>query len=757
MRSTFSSSTSEATLWPSGWSFKPRLTPSGTAETIGGNSNILGPKLPDVQSRLAGQRLRHQQQQPLSWASPQPWEYSTALPCDPASSLSLKERRSQPLSTTVAAEEKVFDNLHNDVGVNRQSSHVLGVNNSIIKTGHPTSRPELHKSTASIGVCSRLLDDNGMLAQRRKSRIQGIAALGIDNQLCGRSECCPSFHTETASSIHIQEGGIDIESMSDYAADPVLMGIGRGSLRSVDENTMNSMERRPAHSHCTSLLETAITSRSKLESSVLWMHGLGPECECPSTTITQQASSLSIHPAADQSSTNLRSSQHQPPKCMFYSGETGAVYAQSLHALAHSNDIIAELLESALGTAARTSQSGRAKSQFFWIDASGFAEKEVRGLGEVLELHPLTVQDMVQGCPSDKIDRFPNYTLVAYRFVQGEETRNKTSNHPSFWKSSGEYGFGSSSSIIDNCIDNCDNAGLATNNRAPRFTCAQLLDQTDNGSSNGINESSEGIYVVLKQNCILTFHTGKERPLAERVLQRLSALHAVALEAGEEECDSEPLLGLSAYPPYTAYAILDEATDKVSPKIVEIERRVDEIDRLVLLRSHEGHEGHEGHEQMLQQMGEQRRDILQTWQALQAKPAVIASLAEQAEAGNSECPAAVAAEVTQYFGDIHSRLVAAIEACARAEAVLARSHSNYLAKISLEMSRTAHESNATTERWALLGIIVVPINIVTSFLGINLKIPGQDRDDTLNFFVLLACMIIYTIVMLAFWRWRQLA
>ncbi|KAJ2596812.1 CorA metal ion transporter [Coemansia sp. RSA 1804] len=481
------------------------------------------------------------------------------------------------------------------------------------------------------------------------------------------------------------------------------------------------------------------------------MHGLGLECACPSTTITQQASSLSIHPPADLGGTNLRSSQHQPPKCMFYSGETGAVYAQSLHALAHSNDIIAELLESALETAARTSQSGRTKGQFFWIDASGFAEKEIRDLGEVFELHPLTVQDMVQGCPRDKIDRFPNYTLVAYRFVQEEETRNKASNHPYFWESSGGYGFSSSSSIISNSIDNCGNAGLATNNRAPRFTCAQLLDQTDNGSSNGINESSEGIYVVLKQNCVLTFHTGKGRPLAERVLQRLSALHAVASEAGEEECDSEPLLGLSAYPPYTAYAILDEATDKVSPKIVEIERRVDEIDRLVLLRSHEGHE------QMLQQMGEQRRDILQTWQALQAKPAVIASLAEQAETGNSECPAAMAAEVTQYFGDIHSRLVAAVEACARAEAVLARSHSNYLAKISLEMSRTAHESNATTERWALLGIIVVPINIVTSFLGINLKIPGQDRDDTLNFFVLLACMIIYTIVMLAFWRWRQLA
>ncbi|KAJ1668405.1 CorA metal ion transporter [Coemansia sp. RSA 1646] len=263
---------------------------------------------------------------------------------------------------------------------------------------------------------------------------------------------------------------------------------------------------------------------------------------------------------------------------------------------------------------------------------------------------------------------------------------------------------------------------------------------------------NDTIYIVMKENYVLSFHTGKGRSVAERVLQRLSALHAVVLETAEGECcGAEPLLKLAEYPPYIVYAMLDEVTDQFSPRIMEIERQVDDIDRLVLLLSHESHE------RMLQRMGEQRRDILQTWQAIQAKPAVIMALAEQqTEAGSQYLPA-VAAEVTQYFGDIHSHLVAAIETCARAEAVLSRSHSNYLAKISLEMSKATYESNTTTERWTLLGVIVVPINIVTSFLGINLKVPGQDRDDTLNFFVLLACMLIYTFVMLAFWRWRQLA
>ncbi|KAJ2546839.1 CorA metal ion transporter, partial [Coemansia sp. RSA 1933] len=267
------------------------------------------------------------------------------------------------------------------------------------------------------------------------------------------------------------------------------------------------------------------------------------------------------------------------------------------------------------------------------------------------------------------------------------------------------------------------------------------------------DKGSDVVYIVMRQGCVLTVHSGKGWPIVERVLQRLSALQEVVLETGEGGgCELEPLLKLAEFPPYVVYAVLDEMTSHLQSKIVEIERQVDDIDRLVLVLSHEGHE------QMFQQMGEQRRDILQIWQAVQAKPAVIMALAEQTEAvGSQYHQPAVAGEVAQYLGDIHSHLVAAIETCARTEAVLSRSHSNYLAKISLEMSKATYQSNATTERWTLLGVIVVPINIVTSLLGINLKVPGQDRDDTLNFFVLLACMLIYTTVMLAFWRWRQLA
>ncbi|KAJ2746582.1 CorA metal ion transporter [Coemansia sp. BCRC 34301] len=242
------------------------------------------------------------------------------------------------------------------------------------------------------------------------------------------------------------------------------------------------------------------------------------------------------------------------------------------------------------------------------------------------------------------------------------------------------------------------------------------------------------------------------------VYRTLAAVKQQRCGCGEESCsldspelydNGESLAGLLDYPPYIVYAVLDEITDQLSPEIIEIEQQVDTIDELVLGLSHAQHEG------ALKQMGEQRRRILLTWQLAHPKPRIIEALVRLVPTCCCSSPR-LAQEVVQYLGDVHGHLMAAVDSCARAEAVLSRSHSNYLAKISLELSRATFDANSTTERWTMLGIIVVPINIVTSFLGVNLKVPGQDRDDTLNFFVVLACLIVYAAITLAFWRWRQL-
>jgi magnesium transporter len=69
------------------------------------------------------------------------------------------------------------------------------------------------------------------------------------------------------------------------------------------------------------------------------------------------------------------------------------------------------------------------------------------------------------------------------------------------------------------------------------------------------------------------------------------------------------------------------------------------------------------------------------------------------------------------------------------EKILSRSHSNYLAQISIEMAKANNDTNDTLSRLSVLGTILVPMNLVTGLWGMNVLVPGQVEDHpTLTFF-----------------------
>ncbi|KAJ1947646.1 CorA metal ion transporter [Kickxella alabastrina] len=420
-------------------------------------------------------------------------------------------------------------------------------------------------------------------------------------------------------------------------------------------------------------------------------------------------------------------------KFMFYSGQTGAMFASSLvepvcGALGIDSLIDTVLTPSSGNTINSKEMCG---STCFWLDIAGATTQEITDIGEIFELHPLTVEDIIFSCPRDKIDTFADYSFIVYSAIAQNGRHNRHVRNAS---------------------------GCSYN----RLGCANPLVDPITRVMDYEIASGNQVCIVVRHNYILTFHSGSQRLVVSQVLKRLLAMQSAVEIAESEATPSEkakdapaytkdaPLAGLVDFPLYIVYAILDEVTDQLSPEILVIEQQVDAIDELVLVLSHTEHEN------MLRQMGEQRRRILATWQCTQPKLSIIERLAQLLPLHAGIAHGHLADEVAQYLSDVHGHLLAAVSSCTRAEAVLSRSHSNYLAKISLELARATFDSNSTTERWTMLGTIVVPINIVSSFLGVNLKVPGQDRDDTLNFFLVMGCMIIYACATLAFWRWRQI-
>lgn len=59
------------------------------------------------------------------------------------------------------------------------------------------------------------------------------------------------------------------------------------------------------------------------------------------------------------------------------------------------------------------------------------------------------------------------------------------------------------------------------------------------------------------------------------------------------------------------------------------------------------------------------------------------------------------------------------------EKISSRSHSNYLAQISIEMTQTNNEINDVLSKLTALGSVLIPMNLVTGLWGMNVQVPGQ--------------------------------
>lgn len=64
------------------------------------------------------------------------------------------------------------------------------------------------------------------------------------------------------------------------------------------------------------------------------------------------------------------------------------------------------------------------------------------------------------------------------------------------------------------------------------------------------------------------------------------------------------------------------------------------------------------------------------------------------------------------------------------EKISSRSHSNYLAQISIETAQTNNEINDVLSKLTALGSVLIPMNLVTGLWGMNVQVPGQFQVTT---------------------------
>ncbi|TPX35134.1 hypothetical protein SmJEL517_g02389 [Synchytrium microbalum] len=223
------------------------------------------------------------------------------------------------------------------------------------------------------------------------------------------------------------------------------------------------------------------------------------------------------------------------------------------------------------------------------------------------------------------------------------------------------------------------------------------------------------MFIVVFRECVLSFH---HRPVPHtfNVLKRIEQLRPY---------------GMTLSPDWISYAIIDDITDSFQPLLRYTELEVDTIDDLVLILKESEQSD------MLQRVGMARKNVNQLMRLLATKPDVLKTIIKRC--GERVAPGS---ETVLYLGDIQDHILTMLQNVFHYEATLSRSHSNYLASITIELTQASNKTNDVVMRMTALASVLVPLNVITGLWGMNVLVPGQGQESLYWFFAIVSAMIV---------------
>jgi len=80
------------------------------------------------------------------------------------------------------------------------------------------------------------------------------------------------------------------------------------------------------------------------------------------------------------------------------------------------------------------------------------------------------------------------------------------------------------------------------------------------------------------------------------------------------------------------------------------------------------------------------------------------------------------------------------------EKMLSRSHSNYLAQLSVDHMESNNRINEVLGKITVLATILVPLNLICGLFGMNVEVPGRSVDNLHWFFGIIGVILGFTLI-----------
>ena len=252
------------------------------------------------------------------------------------------------------------------------------------------------------------------------------------------------------------------------------------------------------------------------------------------------------------------------------------------------------------------------------------------------------------------------------------------------------------------------------------FVCFRSFFQMDIHSEDYMEPVN--VYMVVFREGIITI-TYTPSPHAANVRKRIGKLRDYMALTADWIC----------------YAMIDNIVDTFGPPIHAIEHEADTIEDSVFVARTEDFTP------LLRQIGECRKKVMSLMRLLGGKADVIKGFAKRCNEQYSVTPRG---EIGLYLGDIQDHVVTMMSNLGHFEKMLSRSHSNYLAQLSVGAIVTGNRANEVLSKITLVATILVPLNLICGLFGMNVPVPGRNTDGLGWFFGILGVIAAIVVVSL---------
>lgn len=251
------------------------------------------------------------------------------------------------------------------------------------------------------------------------------------------------------------------------------------------------------------------------------------------------------------------------------------------------------------------------------------------------------------------------------------------------------------------------------------FVCFRSFFQADKESEDYLEPVN--FYAVVFKEGLLTF-TFTDSPHTLNVRKRIGRLRDY----------------ISLNSDWICYALIDDIVDSFAPVLRGIEQETDAIeDQVFTARIEDSRE-------ILRAIGDCRKKVMQLIRLLGGKADVIKGFAKRC---NEKYSVAPRGDVGLYLSDIQDHVVTMMSNLSHFEKMLSRSHSNYLAQISVDQVIQGNQANVTLGKVTVIATILVPLNLICGLFGMNVRVPGQDGSPAW-FFGILGTIFLFVAVCL---------